>query len=323
MFDWLRKKRRGGENEGKHDARRGDAATAQSGPSGGTESTARGAPQGRLPFGHWVWMDMRTLRPESKERFVGYVYVDPGAGPSVKGGPESANFVELPMTTVRLPMPLMPMQVLAPDEISARGLPAAPAWLAHFGPQPDLDAPWHRDPDLRGRFHASWPDDLQVLVHDGEPRRTERKPELCWVRVVAAEPGPPRWITFVPDVHELSERELAQKYRRSQTVYVATLLNAPEALVSIRQGDAIRFLAGGGLEHPLLVTPQYLAERAGWKITLCSECGMSECLDPPSVMARLRFPDNPPGATVQNFTSFCALCGGMQMLSRADGTATG
>jgi hypothetical protein len=44
-------------------------------------------------------------------------------------------------------------------------------------------SPWRADPNLAGQFHAEYPDDLQVLVHDGELRRTKIVPEACWVRV--------------------------------------------------------------------------------------------------------------------------------------------
>lgn len=45
--------------------------------------------------------------------------------------------------------------------------------------------PWRTDPALSGRFHPDYPDDLQVIVHDGGPRFTEKPPELIWVTVTA------------------------------------------------------------------------------------------------------------------------------------------
>src|SRR5690242_6623830 len=52
-----------------------------------------------------------------------------------------------------------------------------------------MNALWRTDPLLAGRFHASYPDDLQVIVHDGGPRLSVIGPELMWVRLtdVAAE----------------------------------------------------------------------------------------------------------------------------------------
>ena len=324
MFDWLRKKRR----ETGPAAEASDSAKAAE-PAGYVhiegaqykalddarfeELAARAGERKPIPLGRWVWMELPW---ELEERFLGYAYFDPVAGPSAKGGPESAaQIAELPTWTVRLSLPL-PIQLLTPEEISERALPLTPPWLHHYGPQPDPDAAWRKDPDLDGRFHDSYPDDLQVLAHDGEPRRTGRHPELCWVRIVAVESGPPRRLAFNSEATTLPRSEFEKKYQSSKVVYIAKLLNAPHALESVRQGDTIRFLAGGGLEHPLQVTPQYLEEREEWWITPCNKCGMSECLDPPSVMARLRFPDKPPDAVMQMFTSFCARCDGVQMLSR-------
>ena len=71
-----------------------------------------------------------------------------------------------------------------------------------------------------------------------------------------------------------------------------------------------------GAEQPLMVTRAYLEERESWWVMPCEKCGLAECLDPPSVMGRLRFPDSPPDAEVMSFTAFCPVCGGMQLLSR-------
>ncbi len=35
-----------------------------------------------------------------------------------------------------------------------------------------METPWRTDPALVDKLHPWYPDDLQVLVHDGEPRRT-------------------------------------------------------------------------------------------------------------------------------------------------------
>ena len=53
---------------------------------------------------------------------------------------------------------------------------------------------WRNDPKLQGRFHTGHPDQLQVLVHDGGPRITPRKPESVWVKVIETA-TPPR--TFI------------------------------------------------------------------------------------------------------------------------------
>jgi hypothetical protein len=161
--------------------------------------------------------------------------------------------------------------------------------------------PWRSDPDLAGRFHPEYPDDLQFMAHDGEPRRTGRQGELCWARMIGVERAP--------------KRTFSEPIPAAEWVYLATLLNAPTQLSTIRQGDTIRLLSGTGVEHPLLVTQQYLAERPLWTIRACDRCGLREVLDPPSVMVKLRFPSLPEGHLLHSFTSFCVLCGGGQVLS--------
>jgi hypothetical protein len=37
-----------------------------------------------------------------------------------------------------------------------------------------MDSRWRDDPLLKGRFHPDFPDDLQVVVHDGGPRLTAK-----------------------------------------------------------------------------------------------------------------------------------------------------
>lgn len=179
-------------------------------------------------------------------------------------------------------------------EVIAQQVQARP----QFEVVPLEGTPWRDDPALRDRLHDSFLDDVQVLVHDGEPRRTERGGEECWVRITRAIQGPPR----LPDLKE-------------SVVYAGKLLNQPSQLTSVRQGDPIYFVCGGGLEFPLHVTEQYLLERPSWSIDPCTRCGMSECLDPPSVMIHTRFPNAMPGMTLQAFSAFCAACGGVQVLA--------
>jgi hypothetical protein len=273
MLDWLKRTFGGSRNQGE-----------KAGPAA-VPSTASAA---RIPYECWVWIDLPW---EHKVRFLGFVYFDPQVGLSAKGGPENdPQQVDSPSVTVRLPIP-MPMVRLSPEEISARSLPERPQWLVHYGPQPDPDAPWQREPSFAGRFHEGYPDDVQVVVHDGEPRRTKRGPELCWVRITAQEPG---------------------------GAYVGTLLNEPSHLETVKMGDSLRFVIDPKMEHPLHVTAEYLRERTEWVISACDKCGATECFDPPSVMARLRFPDAPAGSTPVAFTAFCPRCGGMHMLKRRD-----
>ncbi len=253
-----------------------------------------------FPFGRWVMIDRLPEEP-----IVAFVYLDPHAGPSAKGGleSESRQLASMPLRTIRL-SPQSALRELTDDELATRKLPAEPPWLATFGPQPTATAPWRDDPYLRGKFHPQFPDDLQVLVHDGDPRRMRRGPELCWVRVQRLDRAPTRQVTAAVE--------------KSNTVYVGELLSSPHTLQSVNKGDRIKLLSVAGMAHPLHVNDDYLRERLEWQITPCDRCGASESFDPPSVMARVRFPDAPPATVIQAFTSFCANlnCGGSQQLAR-------
>lgn len=235
------------------------------------------------------------------EPIIAFVYLDPHAGPSAKGGLASQHdLAQLPARTIRL-TPQVAMRELSAAELAARRLPGRPDWVASYGPQPDPQAPWHEDPLLAGKFHAQYPDDIQTYVHDGDPRRQRRGPELCWVRILTTDRGP--------------TRQVSAAYEPSRHVYVGELLNQPHTLTSVKKGDRIKLISVHGLPHPLHVTDAYLAEREAWRITPCDRCGASECFDPPSVMARVRFPDLPEGAELAVFTSICSHCGGIQELA--------
>src|SRR5262245_36721477 len=120
---------------------------------------------------------------------------------------------------------------------------------------------WRSHADLQGRFHPDDPDDLQVVIHQGGPRTSSRKAELAWVRVEA----------LVDDVFE------------------GVLLNAPVQLDRLIVGQRIRFVVAGG-EYPVMVTEQYLAERADWQVTACDQCGLGVLFDAPSDLIAVVFP---------------------------------
>jgi len=129
---------------------------------------------------------------------------------------------------------------------------------------------------------------LQVLVHDGGPRLTDRRPELVWVRVTGGEGD----------------------------VFTGTVLNQPHQLVPGARGSAIRFLVPAGGEHPLLVTEKYLRERPDWEVAIpCNRCGLTELLDAPSDLLRVVFPNLPRDAVMSSFTAFCGVCGGTLVVS--------
>lgn len=170
-------------------------------------------------------------------------------------------------------------------------------------------SPWHTDPDLAPHLHPDFPDDVRVIVHDGEPRRTGTAPELCWVRI-EAQAGE----LHLPARPAFGDAPAAGPETRR--VYRGTLLNTPHGLRTIGEGDALLFVAVAGLDGALRVTSAYLAERPAWTLSPCSGCGADQALDPPSVMARTRF-GGMGGGSVEMFTAFC-FCGGTQALARLD-----
>jgi hypothetical protein len=149
---------------------------------------------------------------------------------------------------------------------------------------------WRHHPKLRGRFHPEHPDDLQVLVHEGGPRTAVSRPELMWVRIIG----------------------------ESEDAFLGTVLNTPEQLETIQAGSEVFFIMPDGFDHPVRATQQYLAERLRWKIHPCTQCGMSELFDPPSVLAAKVFPGV---ADVEMFSALCAICGGAQVVEALAGEA--
>src|SRR5215467_14273274 len=145
---------------------------------------------------------------------------------------------------------------------------------------------WRSHPKLKDRFHPQHPDDLQVIVHDGGPRITDRRPEAVWVTVTGCDGD----------------------------VYAGRVLNQPSQLRTVQQGQQIRFIMPEGGKHPVLVTEKYLRERSAWTIHPCQKCGLSELFDAPSDLMRVVFPNAPAESVMEAFTSFCPLCGGVQVI---------
>lgn len=142
---------------------------------------------------------------------------------------------------------------------------------------------WRENPYLKDRFHPEYPDDIQVLIHDGGPRLSDRTPELVWVRVV----------------------------RQEADHFAGIVLNQPENLVNVKLGDEILFIAVENSPHPLLVTSKYLSERKDWTVMPCNKCGFAELFDAPSDLIGKIFTEREP----QAFTTFCAFCGGAQLVT--------
>ena len=152
-----------------------------------------------------------------------------------------------------------------------------------------MSGPWRDLPELRGRLHPAYPDDIQVLTHDGGPRFTDRRPELVWVRIIAAASG----------------------------VFTADVLNQPLQLTAVHQGDRIQFVVPESGEHPVMVRAKYLAERAAWIVQPCDGCGLSELFDAPSDLIAKVFPNMRAGEMVEAFTVLCGACHGVQVVKIA------
>lgn len=162
-------------------------------------------------------------------------------------------------------------------------------------------AVWHADPVLKGHFHPQYPDDIQVVVHDGSFRFTQTQPELIWVRI-------------------LSATELDVRGKHKLQVYRAKLLNQPHELKMVKLGDDIQFVAHAGYQYPIYTTQQYLVDRAKFEIIPCTQCGLPELFDPVYKLFKVSFPQLPEpftesGTTVA-FSSKCPACGtGMLMVN--------
>lgn len=148
-----------------------------------------------------------------------------------------------------------------------------------------MPSPWNEHPKLRGRFRPEFPDDLQVIVHDGGPVTSDRQPELMWVRVVECQDG----------------------------VFSGIVLNSPTQLKSVTQGSVIQFIVPEGGQYPVQVNRKYLQERSAWRLLVpCKKCGLTELLDPPSQLLASSFPSITADQLSQGFTftTRCGLCGG-------------
>jgi hypothetical protein len=150
-----------------------------------------------------------------------------------------------------------------------------------------MKTPWRDYPPLVGRFHPKFPDDIQILVHDGGYRFTKSQPEVIWARVIGLE----------------------------DNVLRGEILNNPHQLKNIRQGDEILFIVPKGGDYPLLVSEKYLAEREDWVIRPCDKCGFDELFDAPSDFIDLVFHNLEEGSTLEVFSYFCNLCGGVQIVN--------
>ena len=106
-----------------------------------------------------------------------------------------------------------------------------------------MNAPWRTDPLLAGRFHQNYPDDLQVVVHDGGPRLSVIGPELMWVRL--HEVAPAEW---KPGVHEHAAEQIRAHVVTHECATPASHAQAPHAGLDLV--DRQPHVSGIGIARP-------------------------------------------------------------------------
>jgi Uncharacterized protein conserved in bacteria (DUF2314) len=252
----------------------------------------------RLRMGVWFRMEI-----PSQGSFVGYTYLDHSAGFSAQGTMlKNEQLSDGGHVIVRLPLSEeAPWRELTTEELTRYGLEAHPRWVQeHYGEQPTSGTEWglwQTHPKLRGKFHPEYPDDLQILVHDGGIRFSQSPPELLWVRTVGMDAD----------------------------VFRGQVLNQPESLRLVRQGETVQFIVPEVGPHPILARPKYLAERKDWNISPCQRCGMTELFDAPSDLMKKIFPEfqqqmQGTEEELMAFTVFCSICDGVHIVERKGAT---
>jgi hypothetical protein len=126
---------------------------------------------------------------------------------------------------------------------------------------------------------------MQVIVHDGGPRKTDGQPQLAWVRVTGG----------------------------TDDLFSGVVLDRPARLRRVRKGSRISFLVPKSGQYALQVSSRYLEERSSWRLLMpCNQCGLSELFDPPSELVAEIFPAMTSEDLAQGFTftTRCGWCGG-------------
>lgn len=159
-------------------------------------------------------------------------------------------------------------------------------------------AVWHNDPALQGRFHDDYPDDVQMLIHNGSFRFTTSAPEVVWVRITA-------------------RMEFERNDGKQATAYKALLLNQPHHLEGFEKGADVLLLADADYEYAIYATHEYVLQRPDFEITPCDNCGLPELFD--TVPSLIDFSFEGEAATQMQkqieagggvvFSSFCPMCG--------------
>lgn len=148
---------------------------------------------------------------------------------------------------------------------------------------------WRHHPALKKLFHPDHPDDLPAIIHDGF-RAATRSPEKVWITVKGIQ----------------------------NNLLEGILLNEPEQLPDIKQGQQYKFLIST-VGIPILVSDEYLDQTQEWVIEIpCNECGNDVLFDTPQELISIAFPDLPEDATMDAFSTFCPLCKGAMVIKHKD-----
>lgn len=120
------------------------------------------------------------------------------------------------------------------------------------GPLPDVEmlkqpSPWcwRMDPELAAWCHINYPDDCQVLIHNGaSPTFGDTDREIVWATI----------------------------NDRQGDIFSATVINDPQHVQSIRQGHTIQFAKTGGNHPPALLTGELVRDLPRLDVKPCQKC---------------------------------------------------
>lgn len=177
---------------------------------------------------------------------------------------------------------------------------------------------WREHAMLKGRFLPDYPDDLQVIIHDGGPQITRNEPEVVWVTVTGSD-GNLFWgrVHNQPDNLETVRRGDEIKFVMPENDAPQDLLERAARRLGLHQSPRTGWLA------PILVTDKYLSERNVWVIHPCRQCGLSELFDAPSDLLRVLSLHSPPDVGGSRFTVPCPQCGGRLCIESRRAPAAG
>lgn len=131
--------------------------------------------------GEWITMRlrggellMRGYPADAEKHWIGFTYLDPAAGLSVKGDVPEAQPVDAPTITIRV----TPANVegrwrpLRDDEIRALGLPVSPPWLSFY--REGAKSGTNAAPADRSATHSAEPDPAPIAGDPSKVTFTER-----------------------------------------------------------------------------------------------------------------------------------------------------